>query len=146
MVASSHQLIHALVDLVTLVTSYFTSLSLQTHVEQNVIWPTILFFDGALLAFGNVRRQCHALLGQLAPQPALRRYGHRAAGSCINGVSHTKTVGEETHEGDQGDSEFTNLLDDALCCAIGSRHDDPVVSLPDIEDTTNCLQNVDYEK
>ena len=56
------------------------------------------------------------------------------------------TLGEETHEGDQGDSDFTNLFDKALCCAIVSGRDDPVVSPPDIEDTTNCLQKVEYEK
>ena len=52
----------------------------------------------------------------------------------------------ETHESDQRDSNFTNLLDDALCCAIVPRRDDPVVSPPDVEDAANCLQNVEYEK
>jgi hypothetical protein len=56
------------------------------------------------------------------------------------------TLGEETHEGNQTDSEFTNLLNEALCRAIDSCRDDPVVSPPDIEDTANCLQNVEYEK
>ena len=57
-----------------------------------------------------------------------------------------KTLGEETYEGDQADSEFTSLLNKALCCAKGPRRDDPVVSPPGIEDTTNCLQKVKYEK
>jgi hypothetical protein len=60
--------------------------------------------------------------------------------SWISEVSHAKTLGEETHEGDQGDSEITNLFDKTLCCAIGPCRDDPVVSPPDIEDTTACLQ------
>jgi hypothetical protein len=77
------------------------------------------------------------LAGQLATQQ-LRRCGQRETGKLyISGVSHTKTLGEETHEGDQGDSEFTTLFDKALCCAIGPCRDDPVVSPPDIEDTTN---------
>jgi hypothetical protein len=67
--------------------------------------------------------------------------------SCISaGVSHAKTLGEETYEGDQTDSEFTSLFNETLCCAIGPCRDDPVVSPPDIEDTANCLQNVEYEK
>ena len=53
--------------------------------------------------------------------------------------------GEETHEGDQGNSEFTRLFDETLCCAIGPCRDDPGVSPPDIEDTTNGLQQVEYE-
>jgi hypothetical protein len=57
----------------------------------------------------------------------------------ISGVSHAKTLEEETHEDDQGDSEFTYLLNNALCCAIGPCRDDPVVSPPDTEDTTSCL-------
>ena len=61
-------------------------------------------------------------------------------------VFHAKTLGEETHEGDQRDSEFTSLLDKALCRAIGPRRDDPVVSPPEVEDTTNCLQKIEYKK
>ena len=52
----------------------------------------------------------------------------------------------ETHEGDQRDSNFTNLLDDALCYAIVPCRDDPVVNPPDIEDTANRLQKVEYER
>ena len=66
--------------------------------------------------------------------------------SCISAGDHAKTLGEETHECDQGDSEFTNLCDKALCCAIGPCRDDPVVSPPDIKDTTSCLQKVESEK
>ncbi len=54
-------------------------------------------------------------------------------------VPDAKTSGEETHEGAQGDSEITNLLDKALCCAIMACRDDPVVSPPDSKDATNCL-------
>ena len=64
----------------------------------------------------------------------------------ISRVSNAKTLGGETHEGDQGDSRFTNLCDKALCCAIGPCRDDPVVCPPDIEDAANCLQNVEDEK
>ena len=68
-------------------------------------------------------------------------------GSCISTKSHThKTLGGETHKGDQGDSEITNLLDKSLCCAIGPCSDDPIVSPPDIEDTASCLQKVEHEK
>jgi len=52
----------------------------------------------------------------------------------------------ETHEGDQRDSNFTNLLDDALCYAIVSCRDDPVVSPPDIEDATNGLPKFEQEE
>jgi hypothetical protein len=52
----------------------------------------------------------------------------------------------ETHEGDQRDPNFTNLLDDALCCAIVPFVDDPVVSPPDIEDTTHGLQEIEHEE
>jgi hypothetical protein len=48
-----------------------------------------------------------------------------------------------THERDQGDSDFTNLFDSALCCAIGPCRDDPVMGPPDIEDTTNGLQKIE---
>ena len=64
----------------------------------------------------------------------------------ISGVSQVMTLGEETHEDDQGDSEFTNLSDKALCRAIEPCRDDPIVSPPDIEHTTNCLQKIEYEK
>jgi hypothetical protein len=53
---------------------------------------------------------------------------------------------KETNQGNKGNSEFTNLLDDALCCAIWTSHDDSVVSPPDIEDATHGLQNVEYKK
>jgi hypothetical protein len=73
--------------------------------------------------------------------------GQREAGKLyISGVSDAKTSGEETHEGDQGDSDFTNLFDKALCCAIVPCRDDPLVSPPYIEDTTNCLQKIECEK
>ncbi len=60
--------------------------------------------------------------------------------------SQTQRHREETHEGAQGDSEITNLLDKALCCAIVPCRDDPVVSPSDIKGATNCLQKVEHEK
>ena len=54
--------------------------------------------------------------------------------------------GKKTNEGDQGNSKFTNLLDDALCRAIWSSRDDAVVSPSDIENTTHGLQKVECEK
>ena len=51
------------------------------------------------------------------------------------------TSGEKTHEDDQ-DSEFTNLFNNALCCAIGPCRDNPIVNTLDVEDTPNCLQKV----
>jgi hypothetical protein len=53
---------------------------------------------------------------------------------------------DETHDGDRRDSNLTNLLGNALCCAILPCRDDPAVSPPDIELTTNCLQKIEYEK
>jgi hypothetical protein len=64
----------------------------------------------------------------------------------ISRGSHARTLGGETHEGDQADSKFTNLLDNALCCAICPCRDDPVVNPPDTEDTASRLQNVEEEK
>ena len=52
----------------------------------------------------------------------------------------------ETHKGDQRDSNFTNLLYDALCHAIVPCRDDPVVSPPDIEDTTHGLQKFEHKE
>jgi hypothetical protein len=68
--------------------------------------------------------------------------------SCISAgvLQHAKTLGEKTHEGGQGDSDITNLFDKALCCEIEFCCGDPVVNPPDIEDITNCLQKVEYEK
>ena len=50
------------------------------------------------------------------------------------------------HECDQGNSKFTNLFNNALCGAIMACRDNPVVSPPDVEGTTSCLQNVKWEK
>ena len=80
-------------------------------------------------------------LSQVEIQP-LRRYGQREAGKLyVSGVSHAMTSGEKTHENDQ-DSEFTNLFNKALCCAIGPCRDNPIVNTLDVEDTPNCLQKV----
>ena len=64
----------------------------------------------------------------------------------ISAVLHARTSGEETHKGDESNTNITDLFNNALCCAIGPCRDDPVVSPPDIEDTTNCLHKVEYEK
>ena len=50
------------------------------------------------------------------------------------------------NQGENGNSKFTKLLDDALCCAIRSSRDNSVVSPPDIKDATHGLNNVEYEK
>ena len=63
--------------------------------------------------------------------------------SCAYDKGHCK---KETNQGDKGNSKFTNLLDDALCCAIWSSRDNSVVSPPDIKDATHGLQNVECEK
>jgi len=66
---------------------------------------------------------------------------------CISASLRRKRHQERrTHEKDQGDPDFTNLGDKALCCAIVPCRDDPVVSPPDIKDTTNCLQKFEHEK
>jgi hypothetical protein len=50
------------------------------------------------------------------------------------------------HKGDQGDSKFTELLNDALrCTKVPCRHD-PNVSPLDIEDSTNGLPKIEHEK
>jgi hypothetical protein len=77
----------------------------------------------------------------------LRRCGRQEAGKLyINRGSQANTSGEETYEGDQGDSEFTNLFDKTLYCAIGPCRDDTIVSPPGTEDTANRLQDVEDEK
>ena len=69
---------------------------------------------------------------------------------CMSAGAHTQditsTVGEEAYEGDQGDSEFTNLFDNPLCCAKGPCRDNSVMSPPDTEGTANPLQYVENEK
>ena len=73
--------------------------------------------------------------------------GQGAGEVCISGVPDPKTTGEETtYEGHQRDSKFTDLLDDALRCAIAPYRHDPVVGPPDIKDTTHGLQKVEREK
>ena len=93
---------------------------------------------------GQQRR--HALASLLATA-LLRMCGRREAGEVrISELSDPKTIGQVTHQGDQGDSNFTNLLDDALHCAIVPFRHDPVVSPPDIENTTHALQEIEHEK
>ena len=59
---------------------------------------------------------------------------------CISASPRRKDIGRgKTHENDKGDPEVTDLLDKTLCRTIVPCRDDPVVSPPDIKDTTNCL-------
>jgi hypothetical protein len=53
---------------------------------------------------------------------------------------------EGTYEGDQRDPELTGLLNNALCCAIMARRDDPVVGPLNIEDTAQGLQDIEHKK
>lgn len=64
----------------------------------------------------------------------------------ISELSDIKTIREETHQCDQGDSNFADLLDDALHCAIVPLRHDPVVGPPDIENTAHALQEIKREK
>ena len=59
---------------------------------------------------------------------------------------YPKALEEETHESDQGDSEFADLFDNALCCAKAPCRDDPVVSPPGTKGTADPLQKVEYKK
>ena len=86
---------------------------------------------------------------------ALRPTCHTAAtkvwtarnwGGIYQRVSDTKTSGEETHDGVQGDPEYTNLPDKDLCCAILPCRDGSVMNPPDIKDATHCMQKVKHEK
>jgi hypothetical protein len=51
----------------------------------------------------------------------------------------------ETNQDAQAYSDFTKLLDYSLCCAVGSRCDNSVVSPSDIEDATHGLPDVESE-
>lgn len=57
--------------------------------------------------------------------------------------SQTERHCSGTYDDDQRDSNLTDLLDDALCCAIVPCRDDPAVGPPDIEEATDCLHNVE---
>ena len=87
------------------------------------------------------------LAGQLATGP-LGKCGRQEAGEVhISGSQTERHCNKgETYDADQRDSNFTDLLDDALYCAIVPCRDDPAVSPPGIKDTTNCLQKVEYKK
>jgi len=65
---------------------------------------------------------------------------------CASISLRPEFTGRRDNKNDQGNPEFTNLLDDALCRTIGSGRNDPVVSPPDIEYTTPGLQNIKHEK
>ena len=55
-------------------------------------------------------------------------------------------VRESAYEGDQGDAEFTNLLNNPLGRAIRTSGNDPAVGPSNIEDTTQGLQDVIHKK
>ena len=93
----------------------------------------------------------HAKGNATRMQPNLPHGGYE----CVNGKNLAKCTSVQserhcykgkTHEGDKADTSFTNLLDDALCCAIVPCLDDPVVSPPDVEDTTHGLQRLEHEE
>ncbi len=55
-------------------------------------------------------------------------------------------VREGTYQSDECDPKFTALLNNALCCAIMARRDDPVVGPSNIKDTAQGLQNIVRKK
>jgi hypothetical protein len=55
------------------------------------------------------------------------------------------TTREETHKSDQCSTKGTYLLDDTLCCAIGSRSDLPIVSPSDMQDTTHSMNDIEHQ-
>ena len=73
------------------------------------------------------------------PQRCHEGVDSKKLGGCHQRVSNPKTIGEETHECDQGHPKFTDLLDDTLSCAIVPCRHDPIVSPPNIEDTAHGL-------
>jgi hypothetical protein len=90
------------------------------------------------------QEQRHALASQLATGP-LQKCGWQETGEMHISGSPTERhyYIDETHDGDQPDSDITNLFDKAFCCAIGPRRDEPAVNPVDIEDTTYCLYKVE---
>ena len=93
----------------------------------------------------------HAKGNATRMQPNLPHGGYE----CVNGKKLAKCTSVQserhyykgkTHEGDKADSSFINSLDDALCCAIVPCLGDPVVSPPDVEDTTHGLQRIEHEE
>jgi ubiquitin len=89
---------------------------------------------------------------------SFQSYSPQSRDECVNGENledvasvtlSAKCKGhykKETNQGDKSNSKFTDLLDDALGCAIWTSRDDSVVSPPDIKDATHGLHNVEYEK
>jgi hypothetical protein len=93
-------------------------------------------------ANGNTAR-----LQAYSPQSCHKGVNGEKLMRCTSVSSQTqKTRGEETHKGDQGNSKFTDLLNDALRCAIMPCGHDPLVRPPDIENTAHALQKVEHEK
>src|SRR6266702_6402253 len=61
---------------------------------------------------------------------------------CV-GIQNTA---REAYESNQCDPKLTDLLNNALCCAIRALRDNPVVGRPNIEATTHGLQNIVHKK
>jgi hypothetical protein len=64
--------------------------------------------------------------------------------SCCSHAQEHKE--DETNQGAQANSDFTKLLDHALCCAVWSSCNNAVVNPSDIEDPTHSLPDVEREK
>ncbi len=56
------------------------------------------------------------------------------------------TVKESTYESEKRNPELTDLLSNALCCAIRAPRDNPVVGPSNIEDTAQSLQDIIRKK
>jgi hypothetical protein len=65
---------------------------------------------------------------------------------CTSTLRDPNTVRGGTHKSDQCDPQFTDLLNNALSCAITAYCDDPVVGPSNIEDTAHGLQNIVHKK
>ena len=127
----------------------------MTHGCRRFIIPVNVRADGNPERNEDASKANHAQGNATRVQTNLPQSGHESVDGKklsemhIIGVSVRKTfvlVKVKTNEGDQGDANFTNLLDDALYRAIVPRRDDPVVCPPDIEDTAHGLPKVEHEE
>ena len=66
--------------------------------------------------------------------------------SCISVLQEASMIREGAYESDQCDPQFTDLLNNALGCAIRANCNDPVVNPSNVEDTTQGLQNIIHKK
>jgi hypothetical protein len=80
------------------------------------------------------------------PQSYYERVDGENLVSCTSVFLEANMVREGTYKGDQRDAEFTNLLNNALGCAIRAYCDDPVVGPSNIEDAAHGLQDVVHKK